>query len=83
MKQIVVNCEVNDPVDIKCGGEPVLGYDFFIEDTENTEEYVSFIKEELKANNQPLMEIKVWDVLASKGTIWTKDMIKKCIERGY
>ena len=50
MIKIVVDCEENDPVDINAGGPMWLGFDFYINDTDNIEEYKSFIKEELKKN---------------------------------
>ena len=46
MIKIVVDCEENDPVDINAGGPMGLGFDFYINDTDNIEEYKSFIKEE-------------------------------------
>ena len=82
MKKIIVNCEYNDPIDIKCGGPHILGYDFFIDDV-NVEEYIVFIKEQLKINKQPLMEISIRDENREGVHIWNKEEIQKCIKEGY
>ena len=34
LKKIVVDCERNDPVDIRCGGPDYLGFDFYVKDEE-------------------------------------------------
>ena len=81
MKKIVVDCERNDPVDIKCGGPYILGYDFFVEDN-NVDEVKEFIKIKLKEYRQPLMGISVIDVNYDC-KVWDKEMIEKCIKNGY
>ena len=80
MKKIVIDCERNDIVDIKCGGPEYLGFDFFVED-ENIDEMILFIKEELKKNNLPLISINYYDTNNTK--IWTKEQISECIKEGY
>lgn len=81
MKKIIVDCERNDPVDIRCGGPQILGFDFFVKD-ENVDEMISFIKEQLKLNHLPLMAITT--VFApTEAKLWTKEMIAKCIKEGY
>ena len=80
MKKIVIDCERNDIVDIKCGGPEYLGFDFFVED-ENIENIITFIKEELKKNSLPLISINYYDTNNTK--VWTKEQISKCIKEGY
>ena len=80
MKKIIVNCERNDPIDIRCGGPINLGFDFYVNDDE-ADETVQFIKEKLRENNLPLMDIMVVnsvDVLP-----WNKEQIAECIKGGY
>lgn len=81
MVKIVVDCEENDIIDIKCGGPRILGYDFYVED-EKADELVDFIKEMLKKYKQPLMGIsKIPNVTCTKA--WDKEDIEKCIKEGY
>ena len=48
-----IDCQKNDPVDIKCGGPEYLGYDFFI-DCESTKEMIDYIKETCNELNVPI-----------------------------
>lgn len=81
MIKIIIDCEENDIVDIKCGGPRILGYDFYVED-ENVDDMIIFIKEMLKKYNQPLMDIKtILDVTCTY--VWNKENIEKCIKEGY
>lgn len=81
MKTIVVNCEYNDPVDIRCGGPHVLGFDFYVNDNE-VDEIKSFVKQKLHDYGTPLLDILVTNA-PDNVTVWTKDMIDKCIKNGY
>ena len=95
MIKIVVDCEENDPVDINAGGPMWLGFDFYINDTDNVKEYKSFIKEELKKlPDKPgvyIMRDKDDNILYvihsfnSEVTTkaWSKEMIANCIKKGY
>ena len=80
MRRIIVDCERNDPIDIRCGGPITLGFDFFVKD-EETDDMISFIREELKKNNRPLMAINHF--ACGVITPWTKEMISQCIKEGY
>ena len=81
MVKIVVDCEENNIIDIKCGGPRILGYDFFVED-EKVDDLIVFIKETLRKYHQPLMSIRtIQDVKCSD--TWDKDMIEQCIKEGY
>jgi hypothetical protein len=81
--KISVDCEENDPVDIKAGGPQMLGYDFFVEvnKEEEVQDYIDFIKEKLNKHSQPLERISFYK--SSSKMIWTKAMISKSIEYGY
>lgn len=81
---IIVDCEENDSTDIKCGGAPILGYDFFVSPDENIEKLKEIIKETLKNNNLPLMEINVQirkDFPVSN--LWTVEKIKSYISEHH
>ena len=80
MRKIIVDCERNDPVDIRCGGPVTLGFDFFVND-EEVDDMISFIKKELNKNNLPLMAINHYQ--CQDTTPWTKEMIRNCIREGY
>lgn len=81
MTKLVIDCEENDIVDIRCGGPRILGYDFYVED-DKVDELIEFIKDCLKKYKQPLMRIStIKDVTCTK--IWDKDNIEKCIKEGY
>ena len=82
MIKIVVDCEENDTVDINAGGPMWLGFDFYINDTDNIEEYKSFIKKELKKNNLPIDDIHSFNSSVVTKP-WTKEMIAECIKKGY
>lgn len=78
---LVVQCEPNDTVDIKCGGPHILGYDFYCEDND-VDELRDFITEKLKEYKQPLMGIVVLKAQGKYGC-WTKEMIEREIKMGY
>lgn len=80
MKQITVDCERNDPVDIKCGGPEYLGFDFFVNDAD-VDEIIEFIKSELNKNELPLISIESYD--CPDTSAWTKENISACIKEGY
>lgn len=87
MIRISVYCEPNDIVDIKAGGPDWQGFDFYINDNDNQDDYISFIKEEIKKNNLPLDSIYANKCSKSfsmyVGDAWDKKMISDCIKRGY
>lgn len=77
-----VSCERNDDFnDIKCGGAPILGYDFFVSPDENRDELYAFIRKCLRAYKRPLIGINMCvcrDFPVDK--LWTREMIEKCIK---
>ena len=78
--KISVDCAYNDPVDVRAGGSEILGFDFFVKNTETTE-MIKFIIQTLKESGIPLMSIGVTqkNVFLSEKKIWTKTRILKCI----
>ena len=80
--EINVNCQKNDPVDIRCGGPDYLGYDFCVEKSK-VDEMIKFIKETCKNLNVPIVNISYFnDFIYEKeaNQVWTKEKIYKCIE---
>jgi len=77
---ISVDLVPNDRVDIKAGGPPMLGFDFYVLDEERNE-MMDFIKQELRKYG-----FWAWGVsvkgrnLQLVGQLWTKEMISKEIE---
>lgn len=80
--KVSIDCQENDPVDIKCGGPEYLGYDFFI-DCESAKEIIDYIKETCNELNVPILDLyldqeKFYEKDEDK--VWTKEKIYKCIE---
>lgn len=80
-RHIYVNCERNDRVDIKCGGPPILGFDFYI-DPKQKKMMIKFIEKCLNENCRPLMSINTGELRVVE-TVWTKEMIAESIKKGY
>jgi len=75
-----VYCKDNDWADIKCGGPPTLGYDFYVSKDMSKKEMINFIKECVKKYNRPFIGIdtqKIKDFPVKK--LWDKNSIEKCI----
>lgn len=79
--KIEVNCEKNDPVDIRCGGPKFLGFDFFTKKIDASDA-IEFIREQLNKNSLPLINIDIQSA-SEDATIWTKEKIAECIKNGY
>lgn len=76
-----IACKMNDPVDIKCGGSAVLGYDFGVSPDENEEEITKFLLECIAKYKRPLIGIS--NAIQKDFPIkhlWTKKRIEKCIK---
>lgn len=81
LKKIIVDCERNDPVDIRCGGPVTLGFDFFVEDAD-VEKTLVLIKEQLKENDLPLEGTSICD--APEGAVLSSEQfIIDSIRAGY
>ncbi len=75
--KIVVDCITNDPVDVRCGGPKVLGYDYFVK-YEDASELVGVITETLEEMALPIMSIRIEDegkLRLSEKELWTKKRI--------
>ncbi len=80
--KIAVDCIKNDPVDVRAGGAEILGYDFFVDETEKVQ-LVGVIKNTINELNLPLMGINVLDEVYSldENDVWRKERIIECIIR--
>lgn len=82
-KAVVYNiaCERNDPVDIRCGGPAMLGYDFGVSPDENETEIKEFLEATVKKYKRPFIRITT-----SKQKnfpvkhLWTKEKMEDCIK---
>lgn len=79
--RISVDCVINDPVDIRCGGPEYLGFDFNVKE-EETEKMKKFIEITLETFEIPLIN------LYQSGTnqleekyIWSKERIAEEIRK--
>ena len=77
MKKVVVDCEKNDLVDVKCGGPQYLGFDFYVDDFDD-EEIENFIRRTLKKYGHNCIGITVKEVSVPK--VWTAQEIEDCIK---
>ena len=77
MIKVVVDVKRNDYEDINCGGPQILGYTFYVNDSEDTNELTKAIKDSLKKVHLPCLSINFYPM---KQKIWTKDEIINCIE---
>lgn len=75
--KIVIDCIPNDPVDIRCGGPEILGYDYFVKQ-EETISLIEVVEKTLEELNLPIMEIRVEDegkLRLTEKEVWTKERI--------
>lgn len=73
--QICVDCVVNDPVDVRCGGPAYLGFDFYVKEAQ-TEEMKKFIALTLENFEVPLCNMYVSGTIdLSEEDVWTKERI--------
>ena len=76
-----VTCALNDSTDMRCGGPPTLGYEFYVNPDEDHKELEIFIKKCLKTYGRPFMSISL-----SKRknfpvkNLWTREKMAKCIK---
>ena len=85
MRRLIIDCEINNLVNMHHGEPTILGFDFYVND-EDAIDTIEFIKEELKKNNLPLMctdNKPMYIIDGQKIKIWTKDEIAKRIAEGY
>ena len=79
---INVLCAYNDYADIKCGGSPTLGYDFFVSPDEDKPAMTKFIKKCLKEYQRPFIGLD-YDIKKDFkiDNLWTKEEIEECIKQ--
>jgi len=78
-----VDCEMNDQIDIACGGATVLGFDFYTDIKDNIEDTKQYIKTMLNKYHLPLISITITTINMNMDRLWTREMMEKCIKTGY
>ncbi len=79
--KISVDCTENDPVDIKAGGPEILGYDFFVRESE-AEEKMAFIRAVISELNIPLKSVYIAEFIQlSEDQLWSNERIRASIQR--
>lgn len=79
--RIGVDCVVNDPVDVRCGGPAYLGFDFYVLE-EQTEEMKKFIALTLENFKIPLANMYVSETIdIDEKNVWTKEKIVESISK--
>lgn len=83
VRHVCVNVCRNDAQDMKCGGPPVLGFDFYVDYDEKPVDIREFIKAELAKCDLPCMSISVSREKQerSKSQVWTRAKMASCIKR--
>ena len=76
-----IACDRNDPVDVRCGGPAILGYDFFVSPDEDVEDLKKFLRECITKYHRPFMGIstdsrKDFPIK----NLWTRKKMEKCIK---
>ena len=78
---IDITCALNDSTDMKCGGPPTVGYEFYVNPDENHKKLEIFIKKCLKTYGRPFMYM---DISTKKDfpvkNLWTREKMAKCIK---
>ena len=76
--QIGVNCVINDPVDVHCGGPQYFGFDFNVMDSQ-VDAMKTYIKATLDTFSVPFIEFTTKSVEVKKEQLWDQDRIFDCI----
>lgn len=80
-KFYTIDCMKNDPVDIRCGGPAILGYDFGVSPDEDEKEIIEFLKLCIKKYERPFMRISVSNrENFPVKHLWTKEKMENCIK---
>lgn len=78
--KIGVDCVLNDPVDVNCGGPEYLGFDFYVP-AEEVEEMKKYIIEVLDSFEIPLVQIYKYGIIdLDKDKVWTRVKILESIK---
>ena len=76
--RIGVNCVINDPVDVRCGGPQYLGFDVNVLDNQ-VAAMKTYIKATLDTFSVPFIEFTTKSVEVKKEQLWDQDRIFDCI----
>jgi hypothetical protein len=79
---ISVSCERNDWADIKCGGSPILGYDFYVSPDEDIKKIKKEIERLCRKHRRGFLGIS--DTVKKDFKVehlWTVDKIEECIKK--
>ncbi|MBQ8522784.1 MAG: hypothetical protein IJ458_03905 [Clostridia bacterium] len=79
--KISIDCQLNDSVDIQCGGPEYLGYDFYVKQVE-VDKMISFIKKTFDKLSVPIVALYCdRNTLYKKESnkVWTEDRIYRCV----
>jgi hypothetical protein len=82
LKHVEIECEENNEEDIREGGPATLGYDFYVDSNWSDVDIKKFIKDELDKNEQE-GNITVLKSNWTQNRPWSKNMISRCIKKGY
>lgn len=77
--RISVNCVLNDPVEVLCGGPEFLGFDFAVREEETTD-LQNVILMALESNEVPVIRLNVGKTRATESSLWSSEQIIKEIE---
>lgn len=77
---IDIFCKMNDWQDIKCGGSPTLGFDFYV--SGNKVKWEKDIKKLLEKYNRKYESINIRKITDFREDwIWTFERIEECISK--
>lgn len=78
---IDILCQKNNTNDIDCGGPVYLGYDFYIEMTQNISEIKETIRSFLRKYHRPFISFKeTIEKDCNIGKVWAIETIEECIK---
>lgn len=76
-----ISCERNDSTDIKCGGPPMLGYEFFVSPDEEITDLLNYLHLWIKKYHRPFIGISTTERKNFPvENLWTREMMEKCIK---
>ena len=78
-RPIKINCKANDAVDMRCGGPPFLGLDFYVDIDD--ESIKAWLKKALKKHGHPVMSITLGDEIEiAPKNLWSRQKIEGCLK---
>lgn len=81
---IDISCEYNDPVDVRCGGPAVTGYEFYVSPDEKEEDLRKFVTDMVKKYRRPFMGVS-FSIKKNYPVehLWTKERMEQCIKDNW